>query len=141
MHLIDGFVDNVQGPPAKPENLWLCQPTRGNALRVPFGCGLDFKSSWPNHLFSFTMCVGGVMRRHGINRRGATATEYGLLASLIAVVMLASLTVVGEGASCTFTRVSWEIEISRYSSMPGKNAVIWDHNFQFPECDPIPDAT
>jgi pilus assembly protein Flp/PilA len=39
------------------------------------------------------------------DRRGVTALEYGLIASLIAVVVIAAVTAVGTGASATFTTV------------------------------------
>jgi pilus assembly protein Flp/PilA len=40
------------------------------------------------------------------NRRGATAIEYGLLASLIAVVMILALTTVGGNISVTLHRIN-----------------------------------
>jgi pilus assembly protein Flp/PilA len=40
------------------------------------------------------------------NEEGATAIEYGLIASLIAVVIIAALTALGTGLTNTFTSVS-----------------------------------
>ena len=40
------------------------------------------------------------------NEEGATAIEYGLIAALIAVVIIAAVTLVGTGLSNTFTTVS-----------------------------------
>ena len=46
-----------------------------------------------------------LMLRLKYDRRGVTALEYGLIASLIAVVIIAAVTAVGTGASATFTTV------------------------------------
>lgn len=40
------------------------------------------------------------------NESGATAIEYGLIAALIAVVIIGAVTVVGTSLSTTFTTVS-----------------------------------
>jgi pilus assembly protein Flp/PilA len=40
------------------------------------------------------------------NKSGATAIEYGLIAALIAVVIIGAVTVVGTSLSTTFTTVS-----------------------------------
>lgn len=40
------------------------------------------------------------------NQSGATAIEYGLIAALIAVVIIGAVTVVGTSLSTTFTTVS-----------------------------------
>ena len=40
------------------------------------------------------------------NEEGATAIEYGLIAALIAVAIIASVTAVGTALSTTFTEVS-----------------------------------
>jgi pilus assembly protein Flp/PilA len=40
------------------------------------------------------------------NDRGATAIEYGLIAALIAVVIITGVTAVGTNLSATFTTVS-----------------------------------
>ena len=40
------------------------------------------------------------------NQSGATAIEYGLIAALIAVVIIGAVTVVGTSLSATFTTVS-----------------------------------
>jgi pilus assembly protein Flp/PilA len=44
--------------------------------------------------------------RFGKEEEGATAIEYGLLAALIAVVIIGSVTLVGTGLTNTFTAVS-----------------------------------
>ncbi len=41
---------------------------------------------------------------------GATAIEYGLIAALIAVVVIGAVTAVGSGQSTTFTTVSTKIK-------------------------------
>jgi pilus assembly protein Flp/PilA len=41
-----------------------------------------------------------------VNDDGATAIEYGLIASLIAVVIIGAVTVVGNSLTNTFTEVS-----------------------------------
>jgi len=40
------------------------------------------------------------------SEEGATAIEYGILAALIAVVIIAAVTLVGEGLDVTFTDVA-----------------------------------
>ena len=44
------------------------------------------------------------------NESGATAIEYGLLASLIAVAIITAVTTVGSGVSNTFTKVGNELQ-------------------------------
>jgi len=49
------------------------------------------------------------LRRFVIDERGATAIEYGLIAALIAVVIIGAVTAVGTALSTTFTTVSGKI--------------------------------
>ncbi|HEX4861356.1 MAG TPA: Flp family type IVb pilin [Rhizomicrobium sp.] len=44
------------------------------------------------------------------NEDGATAIEYGLIAALIAVVVIGAVTAVGTGLSTTFTNVSTSVK-------------------------------
>jgi Flp pilus assembly protein, pilin Flp len=44
------------------------------------------------------------------NESGATAIEYGLIASLIAVAIIAAATTLGEGIGTTFNAVSDELQ-------------------------------
>jgi pilus assembly protein Flp/PilA len=44
------------------------------------------------------------------NDRGATAIEYGLIAALIAVVIITGVTAVGTSLSTTFTTVSGSLK-------------------------------
>jgi len=46
------------------------------------------------------------MDAHWYREEGATAIEYGILAALIAVVIIAAVTAVGQGLSGTFFDVS-----------------------------------
>jgi pilus assembly protein Flp/PilA len=43
------------------------------------------------------------------DRRGVTALEYGLIASLIAVFLIGALTSLGNGLSTTFTTIATRI--------------------------------
>lgn len=45
-----------------------------------------------------------------LNESGATAIEYGLIAALIAVVIISAVTAVGTKLSTTFTTVSGSIK-------------------------------
>jgi pilus assembly protein Flp/PilA len=47
-----------------------------------------------------------LMKKLAGNRNGATAIEYGLIAGLIAVVIIAGVTAVGTTMSTTFNNVS-----------------------------------
>jgi len=47
-----------------------------------------------------------VFVRFAMDESGATAIEYGLIAALIAVVIIGAVTVVGTSLSTTFTSVS-----------------------------------
>ena len=47
-----------------------------------------------------------LMRRFLRDERGATAIEYGLIAALLAVVVIGSLTIVGTKLRAKFTMVS-----------------------------------
>ncbi len=44
------------------------------------------------------------------NENGATAIEYGLIAALIAVVIITGVTAVGTGLSTTFTNISTNLK-------------------------------
>ncbi len=46
------------------------------------------------------------MKRFWMDESGATAIEYGLIAALIAVVIITGVTAVGTGLSTTFTNLS-----------------------------------
>ena len=46
------------------------------------------------------------MDAHWYREEGATAIEYGILAALIAVVIIGAVTLVGQGLDLTFTEVS-----------------------------------
>ena len=47
-----------------------------------------------------------VIKRFVSDERGATAIEYGLIAALIAVVIITGVTAVGTNLSTTFTNIS-----------------------------------
>jgi len=46
-----------------------------------------------------------LMTKFGRDRKGATAIEYGLIAALIAVAIIAALTLVGDDMEATFNAV------------------------------------
>jgi len=50
------------------------------------------------------------LSRFVANESGATAIEYGLIAALIAVVIISAVTAVGTALSTTFTTVSGKIK-------------------------------
>jgi pilus assembly protein Flp/PilA len=50
-----------------------------------------------------------LMLRLKNDRRGVTALEYGLIASLIAVVIITGVTAVGTNAAATFTTIATAI--------------------------------
>lgn len=50
------------------------------------------------------------IKRFGRDEGGATAIEYGLIAALIAVVIIGAVTVVGTSLSTTFTTVSGSLK-------------------------------
>ncbi len=50
-----------------------------------------------------------LMLRLKTDRRGVTALEYGLIAALIAVVIIAAVTAVGTGLSSTFSKIASEL--------------------------------
>ena len=50
--------------------------------------------------------VGGTSKQRVGKRRGASAIEYGLIAALIAVAIIAALTTMGNRLSCTFETTS-----------------------------------
>lgn len=50
-----------------------------------------------------------VLSRFWKDESGATAIEYGLIAALIAVVIITGVTAVGTGLSTTFTTVSGKL--------------------------------
>jgi pilus assembly protein Flp/PilA len=51
-----------------------------------------------------------VARNFFANESGATAIEYGLIAALIAVVIIGAVTAVGTNLSATFTTISTSIK-------------------------------
>jgi len=50
-----------------------------------------------------------LIKRYLSDESGATAIEYGLIAALIAVVIITAVTAVGTGLSGTFTTVSTKL--------------------------------
>lgn len=56
-----------------------------------------------------TIWASALVRRFLREERGATAIEYGLIAGLIAVVIIAGLTLVGPELSTLFTTVATEV--------------------------------
>lgn len=46
------------------------------------------------------------IKRFAANEEGVTAIEYGLIAALIAVAIIATVTIVGDKLNTTFTTVS-----------------------------------
>jgi len=51
-----------------------------------------------------------LLRSFARDESGATAIEYGLIAALIAVVIISAITVVGTSLSTTFTNVSGNLK-------------------------------
>lgn len=47
-----------------------------------------------------------LLKKFAADESGATAIEYGLIAALVAVVVIGALTVLGENLTTTFERVS-----------------------------------
>jgi pilus assembly protein Flp/PilA len=54
--------------------------------------------------------VGTKLRTFLENQSGATAIEYGLIAALIAVVIITGVTAVGTSLSTTFTTISGSLK-------------------------------
>jgi pilus assembly protein Flp/PilA len=51
-----------------------------------------------------------ILKKFAADESGATAIEYGLIAALIAVVIIGAITVVGTNLSTTFTTVSGSLK-------------------------------
>ena len=51
-----------------------------------------------------------LIKRFVSDERGATAIEYGLIAALIAVVIITGVTAVGTNLSATFTSISGSLK-------------------------------
>jgi pilus assembly protein Flp/PilA len=56
------------------------------------------------------LTVAKLMQNFARDEGGATAIEYGLIAALIAVVIITAVTAVGTGLSTTFTTVSGSLK-------------------------------
>jgi pilus assembly protein Flp/PilA len=54
--------------------------------------------------------VRSLIKRFVSHERGATAIEYGLIAALIAVVIITGVTAVGTNLSATFTSISGSLK-------------------------------
>ena len=54
-----------------------------------------------------------MVRRFIADESGATAIEYGLIAALIAVVIIGALSTIGSNLSTTFTRIGTSLTASR----------------------------
>jgi len=54
--------------------------------------------------------MSNIFSRFMRDESGATAIEYGLIAALIAVVVIGAVTAVGTGLSTTFTTVSGSVK-------------------------------
>ncbi len=59
---------------------------------------------WGTHLGLFLMTM--LFKKFLNDESGATAIEYGLIAALIAVVIITGVTAVGTSLSTTFTNIS-----------------------------------
>lgn len=55
-----------------------------------------------------------ILKKLGSNEKGATAIEYGLIAALIAVILISSLGLLGNNVRNSFTKIS--------NSVSGANA-------------------
>jgi pilus assembly protein Flp/PilA len=55
-----------------------------------------------------------ILKKLGSNEKGATAIEYGLIAALIAVILISSLGLLGNNVRNSFTKIS--------NSVAGANA-------------------
>jgi pilus assembly protein Flp/PilA len=53
--------------------------------------------------------MSSLIKRFVSDERGATAIEYGLIAALIAVVIITGVTAVGTNLSTTFTTISGKL--------------------------------
>ncbi len=54
--------------------------------------------------------MSNIFSRFVRDESGATAIEYGLIAALIAVVVIGAITAVGTGLSTTFTTISSSVK-------------------------------
>jgi pilus assembly protein Flp/PilA len=61
---------------------------------------------------SMTRVVFGMLQRLGSNRRGATAIEYGLIAALIVIAMIASLKGLANVTTGMWNNVSTQVQAS-----------------------------
>jgi len=52
------------------------------------------------------IAIRRMLHRLGVDRRGATAIEYGLIVALIAIAMMGGLTVLGGGSSGMWGKLS-----------------------------------
>lgn len=60
-----------------------------------------------NHLKEHTMKhLVSAVKRFLLDEEGVTAIEYGLIAALIAVVIITAVTLLGNRLSCTFNRIA-----------------------------------
>jgi pilus assembly protein Flp/PilA len=50
-----------------------------------------------------------ILRKFVSDQSGATAIEYGLIAGLIAVVIIGTVTTIGTGLNAKFTKISTEL--------------------------------
>ena len=61
-------------------------------------------------LFGSITMLNSYLQRFIDDETGATAIEYGLIASLIAVVIIGSVTILGTKLTATFTKVSGSLK-------------------------------
>ena len=74
--------------------------------------GVEFKENHPGT--THQTCIGDyimmtLIRSFARDTRGATMIEYGLIAALVAVVLIVALTVLGEGLGGMFNNVTAEL--------------------------------
>ena len=53
--------------------------------------------------------MSGILKRFALDESGATAIEYGMIAALVAVVIISSLKLLGSKLGVTFARVSSQL--------------------------------
>jgi pilus assembly protein Flp/PilA len=69
-------------------------------------CGVDCA----NHLKELSMQLAHFVQKFVRDEEGVTAIEYGLIAALIAVFIIASVTIVGSKLAAVFTAISTALQ-------------------------------
>src|ERR1700733_3719559 len=97
---LSGQIENILGPCSNFINQTTCKRIDGS--RIIHSCKLGSHHKGQQTMFHYAITWLALRR----DRRGVTAMEYGLIAALMAVVIVAAVDTLGTGIGTAFTSIA-----------------------------------